>query len=146
MIDTDKTYKNLAQEIVFIFTSYQQYLKKRLKNYGVGLSEYPVLIYLVHRDTPEARTSQSDIAQHQYRDPALITRATRSLADKGLINIDIDESNRTRHILSLTPDGREIAKMVDSLVWEWEEQAYADMTDDDRKQITRLLSKLETPE
>lgn len=146
MIESNRPHTNLAQRLVFTVTRYQQYLTKHLKEFNLGLSEYPVLIYLVHRDTPDAKVSQSDVAQRQYRDPALITRAAKSLAGKGLIDIQSDPSNRARHILTLTAKGREVAHKVDDMVWEWEEQAFSDLSIEERKQLKQLLARLTLPE
>ena len=64
---------NLAQRLVFTVNQYQAYLSRHLKEYRIGSSEYPVLIYLVHRESEgdgTLKVSQSDIAQRQHRDPA----------------------------------------------------------------------------
>ena len=37
---------NLAQRLVFTVNQYQAYLSRHLKEYRIGSSEYPVLIYL----------------------------------------------------------------------------------------------------
>lgn len=146
MPDTDRPHKNLAQRLVFTVTRYQQHMQKCLKEYDIGQSEYPVLIYLVHRDRPGAQVSQTDIAKRQYRDPALITRAARRLAEKGLITIETAADNRARHILHLTDRGRELARTVDDMVWQWEEQAFEGFSDEERRQLKQLLAKLSIPE
>ncbi len=125
---------------------YQQYMQKRLKEFNLGLSEYPVLIYLVHHDSPDANVSQANIAKRQYRDPALITRSAHRLAEKGFITIETAADNRARHILRLTEHGREVARAVDEVVWEWEERAYEAFTEEERRQLKRLLAKLNPPE
>ncbi|HIW76681.1 MULTISPECIES: MarR family winged helix-turn-helix transcriptional regulator [Gordonibacter] len=146
MPDTDRPHKNLAQRLVYTVTRYQQHMQNLLKEHGIGQSEYPVLIYLVHHDGPDMFVSQSDIAKRQFRDPALITRAAKGLAKKGYITVETSTTNRARHTLRLTPKGRELARLVDDLVWQWEEQAFANFTDEERRTLKQLLAKLNLPE
>lgn len=148
MIDLQPIPVNLARRLIYTVNRYQQYLLRRLKQYGIGSSEYPVLIYLVHREDESngaAKVSQSDIAQVQHRDPALITRAARSLAAKGLITVSQDPDNRARNVLRLTAEGRAAAAKVEELVSAWEDQAQADLTKDEQDQLENLLSRLQLP-
>ena len=142
MTERVRPHINLAQRLIITMNRYQQYLSKRLKAFDLGLSEYPILIYLFHRDAPDVKVSQSDIAQRQFRDPAIVTRAAKSLAKKGLINVENDPDNRARHVLTLTAEGRTVAKQVDDLVVAWEEHAFSDMTEEERRQLKRLLARL----
>ena len=139
---------NLAQRLVFTVNQYQAYLSRHLKEYRIGSSEYPVLIYLVHRESEgdgTLKVSQRDIAQRQHRDPALITRAARSLAEKGLITVHPDPENRARNVLRLTPAGREAAVKVEELVSAWEEEAQGGLDEQERRQLGDLLARLELP-
>lgn len=138
---------NLARRLVYTVNLYQSHLARHLKEHNIGSSEYPVLIYLVNREaTPELKISQSDIAQQQHRDPALITRAARSLAAKGLIVVSSDPDNRARNVLKLTPAGRDVAVEVEKLVRDWEEQAQSDLDETERTQLDDLLARLTFPQ
>ena len=53
MTERDRPHINLAQRLIITMNRYQQYLSKRLKAFDLGLSEYPILIYLFHRDAPD---------------------------------------------------------------------------------------------
>lgn len=148
MIELEPTPVNLARRLMYTVNQYQLYLSRRLKEHGIGLSEYPMLIYLVHRgdeDGGTAKVSQSDIAQRQHRDPALIARAARSLASKGLITVNQDPDNRARNVLRLTPEGRLVAEKVEELVSAWEDQAQEGLAKDERDQLENLLSRLQLP-
>lgn len=139
---------NLAQRLVFTVNQYQAHLTRQLKEYNIGSSEYPVLIYLIHREIEGSGTikvSQSDIAQRQHRDPALITRAARSLASKGLITVNADPDNRARNVLHLTSEGREAALKVEELVSSWEEETQGSLDEHEREQLNALLARLEPP-
>lgn len=136
---------NLAQRLVMTVNQYQMIITRQLRDHNIGASEYPVLIYLVHREGGEegARgSSQIDIARRQHRDPALITRSARSLEKKGFVTISPDPKNKARNILRLTEKGREVALMVDRMVGEWEERAQADLSEQERAQLESLLSRL----
>lgn len=145
MDDLDSISVNLARRLVFTVNQYQAYLARRLKEFNIGSSEYPVLIYLRHRESESGgalKVSQSDVAQRQHRDPALITRAARSLAAKGMITVNPDPDNRARNVLQLTPEGREAAVKVEELVSAWEEETQSDLNQCEREQLSDLLARL----
>lgn len=148
MNDNEPIPVNLAQRLILTVNHYQTHLAQRLKPYGIGLSEYPVLIYLIHRDDGKravTKVSQSDIAQRQHRDPALITRAAKGLANKGLISVEPDPENRARNVLELTPEGRAVAAEIDGLVTLWEQEAQAGLSPEERAQLNDLLARLQLP-
>lgn len=143
----EQTTVNLAQRLVFTVNQYQAYLSKRLRAMNIGLSEYPVLIYLRYREAENAqcKVSQRDIAQRQHRDPALIARATRSLAGKGLISVHPDPDNCARNLLRTTPAGSAAAEQVEALVSEWEDAAQRGLDERERETLARLLARLDPP-
>lgn len=148
MEENETTSVNLAQRLILTVNHYQSHLAQKLKPFDLGLSEYPVLIYLVHRDDghkPLTKVSQSDIAQRQHRDPALITRAVKGLAKKGLVSVTPDPDNRARNVLELTPEGRVVATEVDGLVTLWEQQAQTALSPAERDQLSDLLARLQLP-
>ncbi|MEB1814288.1 MarR family winged helix-turn-helix transcriptional regulator [Adlercreutzia mucosicola] len=86
----------LPQRLVLTVNRYQAQIVKAVKPYGIGASEYPVLITLRHRELDGVNlegSSQRDIAKRQHRDPALINRVAKSLEAKGLITQEVDNSN-----------------------------------------------------
>lgn len=135
---------NLARRLVLTVAQYQGLMSRRLHDFGIGVSEYPVLIYLSKREE-EGSTghSQRDIARRQHRDPALINRATKSLAKKGLLSVSPDPRSGNRQVLQLTDEGRRVAAEVNGLVQSWEDAALAPLSPQERDQLNDLLSRLD---
>lgn len=135
----------LPQRLVLTVNRYQAQIVKAVKPYGIGASEYPVLITLRHRELDGVNlegSSQRDIAKRQHRDPALINRVAKSLEAKGLITREVDPRSKNRSLMRLTEAGREIGDMVIGMVAAWEERALAPLSEAEEKQLLNLLSRL----
>lgn len=66
-------------------------LTSTMKQYGVGASEYPVLLALLAGERQGIKgVSQLEISCAVARDPALTSRAVRQLESKGLVKIEQD--------------------------------------------------------
>lgn len=135
----------LPQRLVLTVNRYQAQIVKAVKPYGIGASEYPVLITLRHRELDGVNlegSSQRDIAKRQHRDPALINRVAKSLEAKGLITREVDPRSKNRSLMRLTEAGREIGDVVIGMVAAWEERALAPLSEAEEKQLLSLLSRL----
>ena len=74
---------------------YQRFLSKTLKKNGVGLSEYPILLALYHtKNAGMSALSQTEIADRNIQDKALVTRAVKKLTTSGLVESSIDPNNK----------------------------------------------------
>lgn len=135
----------LPQRLVLTVNRYQAQIVKAVKPYGIGASEYPVLITLRHRELDGVNlegSSQRDIAKRQHRDPALINRVAKSLEAKGLITMEVDPRSKNRSLMKLTEAGRDIGDQVISMVAAWEERALAPLSEAEEEQLLNLLSRL----
>ena len=88
-------------------------LTSTMKEYGVGASEYPVLLALLVGERQGIKgVSQLEISCAVAKDPALTSRAVRQLESKGLVKIEQDETRKSRNSIMLTDEGREVAKVA----------------------------------
>lgn len=118
-------------------------LTSTMKQYGVGASEYPVLLVLLVGEMQGIKgVSQLEISCAVARDPALTSRAVRQLESKGLVKIEQDENRKSRNSIMLTDDGREVAKVAYAKTEDWNEKALNVLGADQRKVLEDTLETI----
>lgn len=111
-----------------------------------GLSEGRlVLLALLHAADPQG--SGPGLAPHQLADGAGITRATTTglldaLARDGLIHRQRDSTDRRSQRVTLTSQGRSLARLASVQYDRWAAALCAPLDDRDRRRLWRLLGKL----
>lgn len=118
-------------------------LTNTMKQYGVGASEYPVLLALLVGEGQGIKgVSQLEISCAVAKDPALTSRAVRQLESKGFVNIEQDETRKSRNSIMLTDDGREVAKVAYVKTEDWNEKALDVLEADQRKVLEDALETI----
>lgn len=116
--------------LMLTYASYQKFIRDTVKRLDLGNSELPVmqvLLSLEKAGIPE--TSQTTIANQCKRDKALITRAVRTLSERGLVVVEADQRNASQNTVRLTDAGREVAVEINSNIERWEESFLASFGD-----------------
>lgn len=118
-------------------------MRKRLEGTGLGLSEYPILQVLFNcKESGGEGLSQAFIAEAMERDPALITRGVKKLAEKNLVKVRRDKSNASKNVVCLTSEGLEAAQIVNDVIATWENAAWKCLSEEDSKNFEEALKKL----
>lgn len=118
-------------------------LTSTMKEYGVGASEYPVLLALLVGERQGIKgVSQLEISCAVAKDPALTSRAVRQLESKGLVKIEQDETRKSRNSIMLTVDGREVAKVAYAKTEDWNNKALNALEADQRKVLEDALETI----
>lgn len=118
-------------------------LTSTMKEYGVGASEYPVLLALLAGEMQGIKgVSQLEISCAVAKDPALTSRAVRQLESKGLVKIEQDETKKSRNSIMLTDDGREVAKVAYAKTEDWNNKALNALEADQRKVLEDALETI----
>lgn len=77
-----------------------------LEAHGVTMWEYVILDRLSREDG----LTQKELARRSRRDPTRLIGHLDALGDRGLIAREVDESDRRRRTVRLTPSGRELVR------------------------------------
>lgn len=118
-------------------------LTSTMKEYGVGASEYPVLLALLVGERQGIKgVFQLEISCAVAKDPALTSRAVRQLESKGLVKIEQDETRKSRNSIMLTDDGREVAKVAYAKTEDWNNKALNALEADQRKVLEDALETI----
>ena len=114
-----------------------------MKQYGVGASEYPVLLALLVGEMQGTKgVSQLEISCAVARDPALTSRAVRQLESKGLVKIEQDESRKSRNSIVLTDEGKKVARVAYTKTEDWNNKALNTLEADQRKVLEDALETI----
>lgn len=107
---------------------------------GCGLSDCAYwILYAIEAEGE--RATQRDIARHISHPKQTVNFATRTLVEKGLVELVPVEGDRRSKELRLTPAGRAFAAERIVPAMEVERRAFESLEPDERREFIRLASK-----
>lgn len=86
--------------------------------------------------------SANGVAERTAMDKVAVSRTIAKLLERGLVQRDIHGDDRRRSVLELSEAGYAIYDDVAPLAQAWEQTLLAHFSDEDRRQLDALLSKL----
>jgi DNA-binding MarR family transcriptional regulator len=109
------------------------------KRFGLSIPEWR-LIAVLGRFGP---LSANGVAGRTYMDKVRVSRAVQRLLERGLIERAMDEEDRRRSILRLSPEGAAIRAEVAPLALDIESRLMAVLSVEDRGDLNRILKLLD---
>jgi MarR family transcriptional regulator, temperature-dependent positive regulator of motility len=113
-------------------------LNERLKEFGLSAGQFPVLMCLIRKQN----VMQDTLVRHFHIDKGSVARSVKKLEDAGFVRRIIDPDNRRAVRLFLTEKGEQVAPEIIKIEKDWQEQAYASLSEEDRVQFTLLISQM----
>jgi len=104
---------------------------------GVRLKQYIALNYL--RD--QGRTPQQELGEALHLDPNNLVLLLNDLEDEGYVERRRDTSDRRRHIVEITPDGKGVLERAERALESVEDEVLGSLTAEERITLRRLLVK-----
>lgn len=141
MIEYDDIIKDspfLVNHLITLIKTHDFYMNKHIKS-GTEIlpSQYYMLLFLYY----EMGTNQSDIAKACLMDRSGVSRAFKDFEEKGLIEREIDETNKRAYKITLTPKGIEISEFLIQKEKEWDDMICKEL-DISREDLLELLSQI----
>jgi len=134
--------KELAASNGFLLARTGLRLKARvvatLEKAGFEGYQYSVLAILGEG----ARQTQATIASTLGLDPSRMVAVMDALEEEGLIERQRDPSDRRRHVVSITADGKRRLVRLRAIMKDIENEYLAPLSADERETLHRLLTKL----
>jgi DNA-binding MarR family transcriptional regulator len=107
---------------------------------GTGLRSYHYRLLAALEEW--GPVSQADLARSTSVDRSDVVAVLNELEQRGLIERAVDPSNRRRNIVSITRAGSTQLQLLDRVIDEVQERVLAPLSENERRQLTRLLRKL----
>jgi DNA-binding MarR family transcriptional regulator len=109
------------------------------RRFGIGITEWRVIAVLGR----EPGLSANAVAERTAMDKVAVSRALSRLLERDLVQRDTHGDDRRRSVLELSAAGYRIYDEVVPLALARERTLLADFSDEDRRQLDTLLSKLD---
>jgi DNA-binding MarR family transcriptional regulator len=107
---------------------------------GAGLRSYHYrLLAALDEQGP---SSQADLGRSTSVDRSDVVTVLAELERRGLITRTVDPSNRRRNIVSITNAGVEQLHELDAVIGEIQDEVLEPLSQNERRQLIRLLRKL----
>ena len=141
MIEYDDIIKDspfLVNHLITLIKTHDFYMNKHIKS-GTEIlpSQYYMLLFLYY----EMGTNQSDIAKACLMDRSGVSRAFKDFEENGLIEREVDETNKRAYKITLTPKGIETSKFLIQKEKEWDDMICKEL-DISREDLLELLSQI----
>jgi DNA-binding MarR family transcriptional regulator len=107
---------------------------------GAGLRSYHYRLLAALEEWGPA--SQADLARSTAVDRSDVVTVLGELERLGLIQRSVDPDNRRRNIVSITRAGSDQLAALDRVIDEVQERVLAPLSQNERRQLTKLLRKL----
>lgn len=109
----------------------QIYMKRAFKLLGVSFDEGIVLQNVLLNPG----TTQDRIAETLVLDAAAVARSLKSLEGKGLLTRVVDAGNQRRKLVTITPDGEQMAQQINTAMNAWDNEIFQNTTNEDAARI-----------
>ncbi|MGG3123084.1 MarR family transcriptional regulator [Priestia megaterium] len=125
---------------VHILSSQLDYmLWKSIKDFDITTQQYALLKPLWEKDG----ITQKELSNRTSKNAPTVTRMVTSLEEKGFLTRTLDALDRRHYRIFLTDKGKELEGKLDPVVVEVNKQQLRDFSDTDKKELFRLLDKLQ---
>jgi DNA-binding MarR family transcriptional regulator len=108
--------------------------------HGNGLRSYHYRLLAALKEWGPA--SQADLGRSTGIDRSDVTAALAELESRNLIERTVDPENKRRNIVTLTPEGVDQLRDLDTVVDTIQDELLAPLTPAQRRQFTTLISRL----
>ncbi|WP_432645581.1 MarR family winged helix-turn-helix transcriptional regulator [Methanobrevibacter sp.] len=128
----------ITNHLITLNKTHDFYINKHIKNEtDIQPSQYYMLMFLYH----EMGTTQSDIAKACLMDRSGVSRAFKDFEEKGLIERNINETNKREYKLKLTQKGNKTAEFLIQKEKEWDNMICEELNIS-HDELLNLLSKI----
>lgn len=116
----------------------QSILLKELKKYGIGNTEYPILLYLAFNEN----IGQNELGRAIHMNKSLVTKSVKNLEKNLYINIKRCDKNKSKKLLCLTEKGKNLIPKITNEIEILERKIFNKFSDDEKNIIMMLLKKI----
>jgi len=119
----------------YILIRYNKFFKNQLKDKNISQGELTFLYNIFYHEL----ISQRELADLLCVSEAYVTKMLKKLENRGYIDKKVDENNKSRRLVSLTPEGLLLTKEVLKITQLWEQNVLKNIDGIEDKKFTKLL-------
>lgn len=134
------SHKKIVVSILYTNSQLSNLLNGILKPFDISLQQFNVLRIL--RGQENKPVSLSVVQERMISKMSNTTRLIDKLIKKGLVQKDINQTNRRKVDINITKEGLEILNYVDNLIEKAEEDIVKKLSEEEKKELIRLLGKI----
>lgn len=127
----------MMSDLSLIVRASHMYFSRRMKRYGIGMSEQMILMRLAAVD----KENQDGLANYFRLDKSAVAKITARLADKGLITRNRNIDNRRENLISITDKGRSLMNELIAAADEWDKQVMKGFTEEQKQELRKMLAQ-----
>jgi len=136
----DKTYLRAMLKIVSTGHWLTDSITRELKEFDATEPQFNVLRVLNAK--PEIPCSVQEIQHGMMQKSSNVTRIVDKLLKKGYVNRELNEDNRRKVDISITPEGQLFLKKLESRVFAFHEPLHKNLSPEECETLTYLINKL----
>ena len=133
-----KPEQTVAHNVRLVARDIVAFTSRVLEPHGVNQSQADCLYFLIRGET-----SPSQIAQKIGLDPSNLSRIIREFEGRGWVRREVDDANRRRVLLSLTPEGVAAAGRIDPHAGEVDAALRSHLSERELATLLKILRKIE---
>lgn len=107
--------------------------------FGISIPEWRVVANLARF----APLTAGQVAERSSMDKVKVSRAVSKLIKAGLVIKHLDDDDRRRGQLILSPEGKRVFQEIVPLALGWEEELQQTLTDKERESLRSILDKIQ---
>ena len=119
-------------------STFQKELLSRLRDTGLTIGQPKILDYLKDHNG----ISQKEIAKGCHIEPGTLTTLLNRMEEAGLVERRMMHGNRRSLYVFLTEKGSLLSRQVDHAFSDLEEQAFRDISSEDREKFLRIFQHI----
>ena len=121
--------------ISLIYRKHAKYLNNKMESVNLTFGLFPFLIEIYNNDG----ISQDDLAKLLYLNESTVTRNLEKLEKRGFI---IRTPQKRKKIITITDEGKKVAKMVMDYDEKWDEIIKKDLSEEEYNIFKKTLIKI----
>jgi len=134
------SHKKIVISVLYSSSQFSNILNGILKPFDISLQQFNVLRIL--RGQQNKPVSLTIVQERMISKMSNTTRLIDKLIKKGLVQKNINSTNRRKIDISITNEGLEILDYVDTLIDEAEKDIVKELSEKEKEQLIRLLAKI----
>jgi len=128
-----------SKYISITYRQYQHYMRKELKKYKIGNSDYPILLCL----NKNPGICQNKVSRLTKLNKSLISKGVKKLIEYEYLYQEDDIHHKQKHKLFLTQKGLEIVPDLKDIIICWKKLILKDLTQSEIDILYRAMKKVD---